>query len=470
MPYHTTRRRQTRFNPFVFLILISCFGILFVGCSSQPSPKDPDLVTFTEFDLENAAKLKQQDEVKLELGQTGTVIPTIVETGTRSSLASIASKLNPEYVALRTPISGQFIVNNDFVNVRSQPKITASIVSRLERGAALEVVEFVDNAWAKVRINGTDAYVSKRYIAKLIADTDLVADKSQYAGLYFVDFGFLNVRQNPDTEASQIAQLPGQAIIKPLSMDSVWARVQIDGKEGFVAREYLTPFEPDYIVRQSKYNLPIIVLDARNENAATILLQLIAALQKTNTNFLTFRDFYTLLQSQQNKQVLVPPNTVILAIDYVTPATVNELSDAVYASNIKATMFIKGSDLSIAGITEKKLLNLQANGIDVQAGGFTGDDLRALTSEQVRLELNQTKELLQELIRKPILTVSYPYGSTNERINELAAETGYLFGVSNTVGASFTRSDFLQLPRTEISSQSDADAFIEKGMLSIFGG
>lgn len=462
MSYRPNRHRQSERNPLVFFVLISCFGILFAGCSNQVEPIEnspTNQVTFTEQDLEDAEKLKNTDEIELQLGASGSIIPTIIKSGSASSVISVPTKENPIFNALRTPISGQFIVNNNFVNVRSQPSVTAAIVERLERGAPVEVVEFVDNAWAKVRLNDTDAYVSKRYLAKLIAESSVEVDKAEYAGLYFVDFGFLNVRESADTEAEKIGELAGQSIIKPLSMDSIWARVQIDGKEGFVAREYLTPFLPDYIVRQSVYNLPIITVDARPENATSLLLQLIAHLQRQNVTFWTFQDFYALLQSQQNQPVLLPPNTVILAIDYVTPETVNDLSDAVYASNIPATMFIKGNDLRIDGITERKILNLMANGISIQAGGFTGDDLRALSTQQVQLELYQTKELLEELTSKPVLTVGYPYGSSNDRIAEIAANTGYLFGLSNQSGSEFSRADFLQLPRIEISSMESLETF-----------
>lgn len=460
MSYRPHRRRQSERNPLVFFVLISCFGILFAGCNSQVENDGPtSQVTFTEQDLEDAERLKNTDEVEFQLGSSGTIIPTIVPSGSSSSVISVPAQTNPEFNALRTPIAGQFIVNNAFVNVRNQPSVTATIVERLERGAPVEVVEFIDNAWAKVRINNADAYISKRYLAKLIAESAVEADKAEYEGLYFVDFGFLNVRQTADTEAEKIGELAGQSIIKPLSMDSTWARVQIDGKEGFVAREYLTPFLPDYIVRQSVYDLPIITVDARPENAASTLLQLIATLQQQEVTFWTFRDFYSLLQSQQNQPVLLPPNTVILAIDYVTPETVNELSDAVYASNVPATMFIRGGDLRIDGITERKIINLMANGIDIQAGGFTGDDLRALTTQQVQLELFQTKELLEELTGKSVLAIGYPYGSINDRIAEVAADTGYLFGLSNQAGSEFSRIDFLQLPRIEISSIQSIEAF-----------
>ena len=250
--------------------------------------------------------------------------------------------------------------------------------------------------------------------------------------------------------------MPGQAIIKPLSLDDTWARIQFEGKEGYSARQYLEPFEPSYSVRQSRFELPIVQYDAKLD-AVPVLLQTIEQLKNNGITFITFKDLYNLLKEQQVRDARLPPNTVVLALTNLNPENIDEVSDAIYASNIKAVGFIITSDIGLDGITERKLINIQANGLEVQSATHLGEDLRALTDSQARLELQQSKLLLEELITEPVLAVYYPFGASNDRLALLAADSGYLLGVSNTDGREFMRSDLLQLPTITLDITKSAE-------------
>jgi uncharacterized protein YgiM (DUF1202 family) len=462
MSYTSRRHSHRTHSPFMFFFLLSCFGILFVGCgSSTDIEKDPaDLpdVIFTNEDLENIEKIANTDDVTLQLGASGRIIPTL--TGTSSIRTAVVEDhpMYPLYAAMRSNEDGQFTVTNDFVNVRSEPKITAPLLTTFKRGDTLIVKEFYSNAWAKISYNNADAYVSKRYIAKLVTESGYIEDRKQYDGLYFVDFDFLNVRSSPDVDSEKIAELPGQTIIKPLSLDNIWARVQVDNKEGYIAREYLTKFEPDYIVRQSEFSLPVVTIDASEPDALATLVRTITVLKNQNKKISTFHGLYTLLQQQQTKDVRLEPDTVILAIVNTTPETINTISDTVYAANVKATAFIATKYIGIDGITERKILNIQANGIDVQSGGHTLDDFRSLTTDQLRLELSQSKQILSELTGMPIVAIAYPGGTFNDRVLDNAAKSGYLFGSTGNEGVTFDRKNLLSMPRVRITAtMSDAD-------------
>lgn len=52
------------------------------------------------------------------------------------------------------------------LNVRSAPDREARVVSSVSQGEILEVEELVDDGWARISWQGSDAYVSTEYIEK----------------------------------------------------------------------------------------------------------------------------------------------------------------------------------------------------------------------------------------------------------------------------------------------------------------
>jgi peptidoglycan/xylan/chitin deacetylase (PgdA/CDA1 family) len=172
----------------------------------------------------------------------------------------------------------------------------------------------------------------------------------------------------------------------------------------------------------------------------------------------TLKTFYDLVLSQETRDARVSPDTVVLTISGVNAKNLRLVSDALETAGVGATLFIQTKDIGLSGITEKTVLNLMANGNDLQSGGHTGDDLRSMTDSQVLLELGQSKKLIQDLTHKEVYVVSYPKGGVNDRVMQQAGSLGYLFGISQSPDSHFSRSQFLRLPTLLVSSgMSPAD-------------
>ncbi|MBT7929004.1 SH3 domain-containing protein, partial [Candidatus Peregrinibacteria bacterium] len=338
-------------------------------------------------------------------------------------------------------------VTNTFLNIRSAPSVTSDNLGRLDKGDEMEIIEFHNAAWAKARLlNGREGFVAIRYIAKVTSEEKLSIEKEKFADQYFVNFGFLNVRKDPDADSEKIGELPGQTIVKPLSVDEVWARIPFDGKDGYVAVQYLKPFLPNFLVRQEKYSLPVLQYDMSREGMSDSLVKHVAKLKEEGVDLMTFRDFSDVLISQQERDVRVGPNTVILSVSGITGENVKEVSDILRASSATATFFIQTNQIGLDGITEKMLQTLLANGNDIQSSGHTGDDLRSLTNSQIELELRQSRQLLEEKIGSTITAVLYPLGGVNSRVEEIAASAGYLFGVGVRPEREVMRDELLMMP------------------------
>ncbi len=451
-------------RPIITFLLIASFGILFVGCSKPEPEKSFDEFTFNENDLQRTHELL--DETSSSGADTS--VPTLAMGSGGTSLSSTAVVLDLEkqkqYDHLRAGVvqgENTYQVTNDFLNVRDGMSVSSTLVGKLDRGDSMIVTDIPNAQWAKVQLSdGKQGYVAMRYIAKMTTEDNLAAEKKNFEGRYFVDFQFLNVRKDANQQAEKIGELAGQAIIKPITIDSQWARVTVDGKEGYVSSQYLKPFLPSFLVRQDSYPLPILRYRATDTGAIDAMKAHLAALKAAGKKIVTLQYLYNIVIQQENKDIRIEPNTVALTISNVNMSNVKAVSDALQAAGVSATLFISGKDVGLSGITEKTMLTLEANGNDIEASGHTGDDLRSLTDSQVELELGQSKKLIEASSHKEVFAVLYPQGGVNDRVMQKAAAAGYLFGIADVQDTRFTRTQFLRVPSILVSPSSTPDEVV----------
>lgn len=474
--YRSARRapgQPTAAAPIVAFLLIACFGLLFVtGCSSS-RVSDQDTVEDDTFTAEDLARFQElgRDDTEMTTGTgssvaAGTVQPDAAMTSMVPAESVTDPELRKRYDAMRAGSSGKganlYRVTNAFLNVRTEPAVNAAFLMRLNQGDLVTVVEFTNASWAKVTLpGGQTGYLSVRYISKLTTEEKLKEEQKAFDGLYFVNFAFVNVRQSADTGADKIGEIPGQTILRPLSMEKDWARVPFNGKEGYVSTQYLSPFKPNFLVRQDSYTLPILHYSAGQESTLTAMAQHIARLKQDGIRVLTLRELFDTVQAQETRDSRIPPKSVVLAVSGVTSENVKRVSDTLTAAGVPATLFVQTDQIGLSGISEKQILTLQANGFDIQSGGHTGDDLRTLTNAQTQLELEQSRVILEEITKKTVFAVAYPQGGANDRVLKQAAESGYLFGVGSAPDKTFTREQFLRLPSYMITSGMTAEDVVK---------
>jgi len=452
-------------RPLVAFLLVASFGILFAGCGGAETSEIPQADSFT-FTAEDLARMKElvATPPPMMAGGSGAGLPYLVplpqEEEPKEEIPVLDVRTQAQYTAIRSGAeSGKdlYRVTNEFLNVRAAPKITSEQLQRLEQGASVDVVEFENAAWAKIRLaNAKEGYVSARYIGKVVAEADLAAEKKKFEGLYFVDFGFLNVRKEPDGDSEKIGELPGQTFVRPLSMDAVWARIPFGDSFGYVSVQYLSPFVPSFLVRQDAFTLPVLHYRLAQPEVLEGLPAHVAALQKEGYTFKTIRSFAEVLLQQQERDVRIAPKTVILAISDVTSDTLKAVSETVKSAGVPVTVFVRTEEVG-GSISLQNVLSLQANGADIQSASHTGDDLRSLTNSQVELELSQSRKLLQDATKKTVYAVAYPIGGVNERVADKAEAAGYLLGISSAQGISFKRNNLLQMPSVVVKSSTTAD-------------
>lgn len=466
-PFRSRRARNYGASPLIAFLLVASFGILFVGCA--PAPKDEE-ISFTEDDLAEFHEIASDDTGSGGVTGSGSDMPYLLPlpSGSGATAEDVVLDLSkvPRYNAIRTASitdKNQYRVTNEFVNVRAAANSQSAFVERLERGATVAVTAFPDASWAEVQMpDGKKGFVALRYLARVTSDSRLAEEKKQFEGQYYVNYAYVNVRQSPDQSSPKVGEIPGQALVKPISIQNGWAALTFEGKTGYVSEGYLAPFLPAFQVRQETFELPI--LHYRLQQDASALLKSmgvqVKALKDQGYTFMTLKQFADVLDQQESRDIRLNPKSAVVAVSGITKDNVQAVADALNGVGIDATLFIQTSEVGMTGVTEKQLLTLKANGFDLQSAGHTGDDFRALTNGQVTQELRQSRKMLEDAGMQ-VLAVAYPEGGVNDRISTLASEAGYLMGIGEDSSRTFTRNEFLRLPAIVIFPSMTTDEVVK---------
>ncbi|MFS3930302.1 N-acetylmuramoyl-L-alanine amidase [Priestia aryabhattai] len=127
-------------------------------------------------------------------------------------------------------------VNATSLNVRALPSTSGAIVGKLYKGNTINVLT-EQQGWAKIQLNGKDAWISSEYIEKKTSSTSPTNVVSKQAT---VNASSLNVRSAASTSASIITNLPRNAKVTVIKENGEWAQIKTsDGKTGWVADRYL---------------------------------------------------------------------------------------------------------------------------------------------------------------------------------------------------------------------------------------
>ncbi len=102
---------------------------------------------------------------------------------------------------------------------------------------------------------------------------------------------------------------------------------------------------------------------------------------------------------------------------------------------------------------------LKDMGMDFASHTLNHPDLLSMEDDQIRQELQMSRQVLEDKINRPITTFTYPFSSYNQRIAELVREAGYQCAFSTYRGNRHCISDCYQLRRVSIPPHLDLRGF-----------
>ncbi|MFC4802320.1 SH3 domain-containing protein [Neobacillus sp. GCM10023253] len=128
------------------------------------------------------------------------------------------------------------------LNMRNSASTSAPIMAKLAKGTEVKFIS-VTNGWAKIEVNGKTGFVSSAYLAdKPSASSSVTAPALQPAVTKYVNIDSrskLNVRKSPSTGSAVITKLTNETEVTVYSEANGWAKINVNGQEGYVSAEYL---------------------------------------------------------------------------------------------------------------------------------------------------------------------------------------------------------------------------------------
>ena len=127
--------------------------------------------------------------------------------------------------------------------------------------------------------------------------------------------------------------------------------------------------------------------------------------------------------------------------------------------------------VSTANITsgDSKFLNRQElielsniSGATIGSHGHAHTHLAKMPPQDVTSDLNHSKDWLEQIVQKPVTTLSYPHGSYNNDVVRIASEIGFEFAATSKWGVFEVGTKKLEIPRIDIWSQDSRKVLQQK--------
>lgn len=174
----------------------------------------------------------------------------------------------------------------------------------------------------------------------------------------------------------------------------------------------------------------------------------------------------------------VPPNSVVLTFDDNYQGVHDFAVPLLRKYNFKATVFVHtgfvGSQQGRPKMTWDTLRALVQEGvIEAQSHTVTHpEDLRKLTADQQRRELEESKRALEKELGTKVEYLSYPIGNNDEVTREIARQLGYKMAFTMESGPAQTSPDILRINRYEqtkfMQAWEECQAEIANAPLGVF--
>ena len=159
------------------------------------------------------------------------------------------------------------------------------------------------------------------------------------------------------------------------------------------------------------------------------------------------------LHSHMTKRTALPTKPIIITFDdgYVDNYTI--AYPLLKANKQKATVFMIANCINVKNfLTSKQLVEMDKNNFKIESHTNNHDDLSKLTYTEQVTTLKTSKIVLEKLLRKKILYVSYPYGKYNKSTPEAAFDVGFNLGVSTDNGFTSVFDNYYTINRIYVNA------------------
>ncbi len=131
------------------------------------------------------------------------------------------------------------IVKGGALNLRESASLSAKVLGQFPTGTLVEIID-EGKTWHEVEVGGKTGFMMAKYLNR--------AENPQAATVHTNSGIGLNLREEPDMKSSIITSVRDGGSVTVLQNGKDWCRVAVNGKEGFMATEYLQFEKPGSVV------------------------------------------------------------------------------------------------------------------------------------------------------------------------------------------------------------------------------
>ena len=146
--------------------------------------------------------------------------------------------------------------------------------------------------------------------------------------------------------------------------------------------------------------------------------------------------------------------------------TLTIAAQALEEKNLPFTVFVASANITSG---DSKFLNQQdlielsnISGATIGSHGHAHSHLAKMSPQDVKSDLKHSKDWLEQVIQKPVTTLSYPHGSYNDNVLRIASEIGFEFAATSNWGVFEVGKKKLEIPRIDIWGQDSKKVLQQK--------
>jgi len=130
------------------------------------------------------------------------------------------------------------------------------------------------------------------------------------------------------------------------------------------------------------------------------------------------------------------------------------------------TVFVSSANITSGDskfLNRHELIELSnISGATIGSHGHAHTHLANMSSQDVTRDLKHSKDWLEQIVQKPVTTLSYPHGSYNNDVVRIASELGFEFAATSKWGVFEVGTKKLEIPRIDIWSQDSRKVLQQK--------
>lgn len=169
------------------------------------------------------------------------------------------------------------------------------------------------------------------------------------------------------------------------------------------------------------------------------------------------------LNNYLNNNMEIPEKSIVITFDDGYTDNYIHAFPILKELEMKATIFMIASQVDSGYyMSQDQLKDMSNYGIDIGSHTDNHVYLDKLSYNEQLKEMKDSKEKLEKILGKEVISIAYPYGNYNENTKKAAEAAGYTLAFTTNKGLDKRTGNKLELNRIYVSSTYSLDTFKER--------